>query len=68
MFSPREVAELHHEKTQLLGENASLKKGLEFLLGRYFSADGCGLCHVSCPLDEQRKRVVPTMGSDFSAF
>ena len=36
MFSPREVAELHHEKTQLLGENASLKKGLEFLLGRHF--------------------------------
>ncbi len=33
----REVAELHREKMELLEENASLKKGLEFLLGRYFS-------------------------------
>ena len=53
MFSPREVAELHREKAELLEENASLKKGLEVLLGRYFSPGGCGSCPVSCPLDQQ---------------
>jgi hypothetical protein len=39
----REVAKLHREKTELLEENSSLKKGLEFLLGRL----------ASCLLDEQ---------------
>ena len=53
MFSPREVAELHREKAELLEENASLKKGLEVLLGRYFSPGGCGSFPVSCPLDQQ---------------
>jgi hypothetical protein len=43
----REVAELHREKMELLEENASLKKGLEFLLGRYFSPGESSpyLCH-----------------------
>jgi len=49
----REVAELHHEKLELLKENASLKKGLEFLLGWYFSPGDCSSCPRSCPLDEQ---------------
>jgi hypothetical protein len=40
----REVAELHREKTEFLEENASLKKGLEFLLGRYFSRGDCSSC------------------------
>jgi hypothetical protein len=31
-----EVAELHREKMEFLEENASLKKDLEFLLGRTF--------------------------------
>jgi hypothetical protein len=35
----REVAELHREKAELLEENARLQKGLEFLLGWYFSPD-----------------------------
>ena len=49
----REVADLHREKMELLEENASLKKGLEFLLGRYFSPSDCSSCPFSCPLDEQ---------------
>jgi hypothetical protein len=49
----REVAELRCEKTQLLEENASLKKGLDFMLGRYVSPDDCNSCRLSCPLDEQ---------------
>ena len=49
----REVAELHREKMELLEENASLKKGLEFLLGRYFSPDDCSSCPWSCRPDEQ---------------
>ena len=51
MFSPTK-SELHREKAELL-EDARLQKGLEFLLGRYFSPGGCGSCPVSCPLDEQ---------------
>jgi len=34
-----EVAELYREKAELLEDNARLQKGLEFLLGRYFSPD-----------------------------
>jgi hypothetical protein len=49
----REVAELHREKTELLEENARLQKGLEFLLGWYFSPGDCSSCPRSCPLDEQ---------------
>jgi hypothetical protein len=49
----REVAELHHEKAELLEENARLQKGLEFLLGRYFSPSDCNSCRFTCPLDEQ---------------
>jgi hypothetical protein len=49
----REVAELHREKTELLEENASLKKGLDFMLGRYVSLGDCNSCRFSCPLDEQ---------------
>ena len=49
----REVAELHREKMELLEENASLKKGLEFLLGRYFSSGDCSSCPFSCQRDEQ---------------
>jgi hypothetical protein len=49
----REVAELHREKMELLEENASLKKGLDFLLGRYVSLGDCNSCRFSCPLDEQ---------------
>ncbi len=49
----REVAELHREKMELLEENASLKKGLEFLLGRYFSPGDCSSCSFSCSIDEQ---------------
>jgi len=37
------VAELHREKMELLEENASLKKGIEFLLGRYFSPGDAGV-------------------------
>jgi hypothetical protein len=48
-----EVAELHREKLELLEENASLKKGLEFLLGRYSSPDDCGSCPFSCQRDEE---------------
>jgi hypothetical protein len=33
------VADLHREKPELLEENASLKKGLAFMLGRYFSVE-----------------------------
>jgi hypothetical protein len=40
-------------KMALLAENASLKKGLEFLLSRYFSPGDCGSCSFSCPLDAQ---------------
>jgi hypothetical protein len=47
----REVADLHREKLELLKENASLKKGLEFLLGRYPSPGDCSACPR--PLDEQ---------------
>jgi hypothetical protein len=47
----REVAELHREKMELLKENARLQKGLEFLLGRYFSPGDCS--PRPCPLDEQ---------------
>jgi hypothetical protein len=47
------VAELHREKTQLLEENASLKKGLDFMPGRYVSPDDCNSCRLSRPLDEQ---------------
>ena len=47
----REVAELHRQKMELLEENARLQKGLEFLLGRYFSPGDCSSC--PCPLDEQ---------------
>jgi hypothetical protein len=49
----REVAELHREKMELLEENASLKKGLDFLLGRYSSPGDCKACRFSCLLDEQ---------------
>ncbi len=35
-----EVAKLHREKMELLEENASLKKGLEFLLGPVLFAWG----------------------------
>jgi hypothetical protein len=49
----REVTELHREKTELLEENASLKKGLEFLLGRYFSPGDCSSRPFSCQGDEQ---------------
>jgi len=38
---------------RLIEENASLKKGLEFLLGRYFSPGDCSSCPLSCPLVEQ---------------
>jgi hypothetical protein len=48
-----EVAELHREKTELLEENASLKKGLDFMLGRYVSLGDRNSCRFSCPLDEQ---------------
>jgi hypothetical protein len=49
----REVAELHREKTELLEENASLKKGLEFLLGRCSPPSACHSCCSSCVQDEQ---------------
>jgi hypothetical protein len=49
----REVAELHREKMELLEENASLKKGLAFMLGRYFSPGDCRSCPFSCQGDEQ---------------
>ena len=49
----REVAELHREKMELLEQNASLKKGLEFLLGRYSSPGDCSSCRFSCSRDEQ---------------
>lgn len=44
----REVAELYREKAELLEENASLKKGLGFLLGRYFSQGDCNSCRFTC--------------------
>jgi hypothetical protein len=47
----REVAELHREKAELLEVNARLKKGLEFLLSRYFSPGESGPC--LCHRDEQ---------------
>jgi hypothetical protein len=49
----REVAELHREKMELLEENASLKKGLEFLLDRYSPPSACHSCCSSCVQDEQ---------------
>jgi hypothetical protein len=49
----REVAELHREKMALLQENASLRKGLEFLLGQYFSPGDCSSCPSPAPIDEQ---------------
>ena len=49
----REVAELHREKAELLEVNARLRKGLEFLLGRYFSPGDCSSRPFSCPLGEQ---------------
>jgi hypothetical protein len=49
----REVAEPQREKMALLEENASLKKGLEFLRDRYSPPSDCNSCPFSCPLDEQ---------------
>ena len=49
----REVAELHREKMELFEENARLQKGLEFLLGWYFSPGDYSSCPCSSPLDEQ---------------
>jgi hypothetical protein len=37
-------------------ENASLKKGLEFLLGRYFSSDDSSSCPSAFSLEEQWNR------------
>ena len=44
----REVVELRREKVELLEENTRLKKGLDFLLERYFPP---ATCH--CVQDEQ---------------
>ena len=45
-------------------KNASLKKGLDFVLGRYVSPEDCNSCRHSGPHDQQLKVAVGTEGTN----